>query len=83
MKFSYEPSHQCKVCLKSFHLKQDLDRHMRTHSGEKPHVCSICDRRFARKQNLKTHLIKTQLTVMKGILMATYARMKDQKRKII
>ena len=55
MKFHYEPSHQCEVCLKKFHLKQDLDRHMRTHSGEKPHVCSICDRRFARKQNLKTH----------------------------
>ena len=36
IKFRYEPSYQCEVCQKSFHTKRDLDRHKRTHTGEKP-----------------------------------------------
>ena len=55
MKFHYEPSHQCEVCLKSFHCKQYLTIHMRTHTGEKPYACSICDKRFAQKISLQRH----------------------------
>ena len=55
MKLHYEPSHQCEVCLKSFHRKSDVNIHMRTHTGEKPYICSICDRRFARKNTYQRH----------------------------
>ena len=55
MKLHYEPSHQCEVCQKSFYIKAVLDRHMRTHTGEKPYVCSICDKRFPRKDTLQRH----------------------------
>ena len=55
MKFHYEPSHQCEVCLKKFCIKADLVRHSRTHTGVKPHACPVCDKKFATSYNLKKH----------------------------
>ena len=55
MKFHYEPSHQCEVCLKKFCIKADLVRHSRTHTGVKPHACPVCDKKFATSYNLKSH----------------------------
>ena len=55
MKFHNEPSHQCEVCQKRFHKKWSLDKHRRTHTGEKPYACSVCDKKFAHKSTLKIH----------------------------
>lgn len=47
---------QCPVCSYSSKCKSHLERHMRTHTGERPFACSFCSFRTIEKENLKTHL---------------------------
>ena len=46
---------QCKTCQKCFISKSKLDRHIRTHTGEKSYECSKCGRRFRGKDQLQKH----------------------------
>ena len=46
----------CPVCCKGFRSKVDLERHVRTHTGEKPFQCQYCMHRSATKGNLKAHI---------------------------
>uniref|UniRef100_A0A4W5R634 C2H2-type domain-containing protein n=1 Tax=Hucho hucho TaxID=62062 RepID=A0A4W5R634_9TELE len=47
--------HKCPDCGKEFTQANKLERHMRTHTGERPYQCSVCGMRFNQKGNLKTH----------------------------
>uniref|UniRef100_A0A8B9Q860 Ras-responsive element-binding protein 1 n=1 Tax=Apteryx owenii TaxID=8824 RepID=A0A8B9Q860_APTOW len=45
----------CTVCTKRFWSLQDLTRHMRSHTGERPYKCQTCERTFTLKHSLVRH----------------------------
>lgn len=45
----------CKECNKSYNRKNDLDRHIMTHTGEKPFKCEKCSAGFSLKSSLTKH----------------------------
>ncbi|XP_064640018.1 ras-responsive element-binding protein 1-like isoform X2 [Lineus longissimus] len=50
----------CALCPKKFWSLQDLRRHMRSHTGEKPFECDICGRYFTLKHSMMRHRRKHQ-----------------------
>lgn len=51
-------AHACDKCNKRFMKACLLERHIRTHTGEKPFVCTICNTAFTQKGTLQIHLNK-------------------------
>mmetsp|Transcript_2972 Transcript_2972/g.4066 ORF Transcript_2972/g.4066 Transcript_2972/m.4066 type:complete len:282 (+) Transcript_2972:114-959(+) len=51
---------QCSHCPKLFQNKSRLERHMRSHTGERPFQCSVCGDRFKQKCHLTVHLRRHQ-----------------------
>lgn len=52
---SFLAKYRCVVCCKNFRQLEDLRRHTRTHTGEKPYVCPFCDHRSTQLGHLKDH----------------------------
>lgn len=50
---------QCPVCgrfISGVNRKQNLERHMLTHSGQRPYRCPYCPHGSNRVDNLKLHI---------------------------
>lgn len=45
----------CSYCGKAFATRDHLNRHVRTHTKEKPYPCNYCEMRFSMVQNLRRH----------------------------
>ncbi|XP_045613961.1 protein abrupt isoform X6 [Procambarus clarkii] len=49
-------THQCMVCFKIFPKKDNLVKHQRTHTGERPYSCPYCDFRGSQKSTVNRHI---------------------------
>ncbi|XP_077982638.1 ras-responsive element-binding protein 1-like isoform X2 [Glandiceps talaboti] len=47
---------KCEICDKRFWSRQELHRHLKTHSRDKPFPCDKCERSFALKHSLLRHM---------------------------
>ncbi|KAM6221374.1 early growth response protein 4 isoform 2-T2 [Rhynchocyon petersi] len=45
-----------ETCVRSFARSDELNRHLRIHTGHKPFQCRICLRNFSRSDHLTTHV---------------------------
>ncbi|XP_030306640.1 early growth response protein 4 [Calypte anna] len=54
----HEKAFSCPVenCIRSFARSDELNRHLRIHTGHKPFQCRICLRNFSRSDHLTTHI---------------------------
>lgn len=56
VKFSNKTQYICGMCNRDFSSKNNLKRHLVTHSGVKPYLCKVCQKNFSQFGTLKQHM---------------------------
>ncbi|XP_046982370.1 gastrula zinc finger protein XlCGF57.1-like isoform X1 [Schistocerca americana] len=51
-----EAENECPYCKLQLHSRGSLERHVRTHTGERPFACPQCNKKFGRNGDLAKHL---------------------------
>ncbi|KAJ3613226.1 hypothetical protein NHX12_019476 [Muraenolepis orangiensis] len=47
--------HQCHLCSKTFQATSKLQRHMMTHTDQRPFRCQMCEKSFRQETHLRVH----------------------------
>ncbi|XP_054710098.1 zinc finger protein 33B-like [Uloborus diversus] len=47
--------HSCTYCHYTSYYKTHMEKHVRTHTGERPFVCETCGKGFTQKHSLQSH----------------------------
>uniref|UniRef100_A0A0X3PRQ9 Transcription factor che-1 n=1 Tax=Schistocephalus solidus TaxID=70667 RepID=A0A0X3PRQ9_SCHSO len=55
-RFTPRKRHQCPFCAKTCERKDNLQAHIRTHTGERPYPCRFCPKAFPQKDHLRAHI---------------------------
>lgn len=69
--FSGEKDFECGVCSRKFAKKFALNRHMLTHTLERPFKCKLCDKAYTQSNDLKAHFRRTHEKQVQHIQMDT------------
>ena len=48
---------KCPYCEKSWNNQYKLQRHLLTHTGDRPYECDICQRKFTQKSHMEGHKV--------------------------
>lgn len=49
--------YECEICHKKFLGNNDLRKHIRIHTNERPYICNECNQSFRQAGSLKNHII--------------------------
>lgn len=52
-------NYRCDICNKPFVFKSHLERHVFTHTNERPVQCELCKKTFKDNKSLKVHTIRS------------------------
>ncbi|CAG9771080.1 unnamed protein product [Ceutorhynchus assimilis] len=52
-----ERKYECTICIKNFLSSNDLRKHVRVHTDERPYICNECQQAFRQAVTLKNHIL--------------------------
>lgn len=66
--------HECTVCQKRFLNSNDLRKHIRVHTNERPFMCNRCNQSFRQAGSLKSHVASQHNEDSKELYVCNYCQ---------